>query len=167
MLLIVLGLGKYIEAFSKHQAANAVTLLGKLRGSNALLVRTSSTGKSVENDEKTRIEESQDDISNRQDAKFEQISVDLLEVGDIVRVFPGSTPPADGVIVSLEPTHFDESSLTGESRSVAKNTGDRVFVGTINKHRAVDIKVEAIDVGTMYVFHAISAIFSFKILLSG
>lgn len=138
--------GKYIEAFSKHQAANAVTLLGNLRGSKALLVSTSH----IQANEKALVE-SMDDISIQRDSKVDEIPVDLLEVGDIVRVPAGSTPPADGVIVSLEPTHFDESSLTGESRSVVKNTGDDVFVGTINKHRAVDIEVVAIDGGTMYV----------------
>ena len=78
------------------------------------------------------------------------ISVDLLEVGDIVRVPPGASPPADGTIVSLDATtEFDESSLTGESRNVSKTTGDRVFIGTINKLRLVDMRVDAIDGETM------------------
>ena len=80
---------------------------------------------------------------------MEKISVDLLEVGDIVRVPPGATPPADGTIVSLEATNFDESSLTGESRNVMKTTGDRVFAGTINNLRMIDMSVDAIEGGTM------------------
>jgi P-type E1-E2 ATPase len=78
-----------------------------------------------------------------------KISTDLLEVGDIVRIPPGATPPADGVIVSSDITYFDESSLTGESRDVAKSKGDEIFVGTINKLRVVDMRVEAIDGETM------------------
>lgn len=83
------------------------------------------------------------------------ISTDLLEVGDIVRIPPGASPPADGIIVaSLEcgnsvVTYFDESSLTGESKTVAKHEGDQIYVGTINKHRVVDMKVEAVDGETM------------------
>ena len=80
---------------------------------------------------------------------MEKISADLLEVGDIVRIPPGATPPADGTIVSSEATNFDESSLTGESRNVMKTTGDHIFVGTINKSRMVDMRVDAIEGETM------------------
>jgi len=81
----------------------------------------------------------------------EKISTDLLEVGDIVRIPPGASPPADGVIVSSgsELTYFDESSLTGESKPVAKLEGDQIFVGTINKLRVVDMRVEGVDGETM------------------
>ena len=82
-------------------------------------------------------------------ANVEKIPADLLEVGDIVRVPQGSTPPADGTIVSSDDTNFDESSLTGESRNVMKTTGDRIFVGTINKLRMVDMRVDAIEGETM------------------
>jgi P-type Cu+ transporter len=91
--------------------------------------------------------------------KVEKISVGLLEVGDIVRVPPGATPPADGTIVSLEPTNFDESSLTGESRNVMKSTGDQVFAGTINKSRMVDISVDVIEGETMQVNPSTSFLF--------
>ena len=46
-------------------------------------------------------------------------------------------------------TNFDESSLTGESRNVMKITGDHIFVGTINKLRMVDMRVDAIEGETM------------------
>jgi len=82
-------------------------------------------------------------------SRVEKISTDLLEVGDIVRIPPGASPPADGMIVSLDITYFDESSLTGESKNVAKREGDQVFVGTINKLRVVDMRVERIDGETM------------------
>ena len=84
-------------------------------------------------------------------SKVEKIPIDLLEVGDFVRVPPGATPPADGTIVSSDATNFDESSLTGESRNVLKSTGDHIFVGTINKLRMVDMRVDAIEGETMYV----------------
>lgn len=91
--------------------------------------------------------------------KVEKISVGLLEVGDIVRVPPGATPPADGTIISLEPTNFDESSLTGESRNVMKSTGDQVFAGTINKSRMVDMTVDVIEGETMQVNPSTSFLF--------
>ena len=90
-----------------------------------------------------------EDAAHPSNAKVEKIPADLLEVGDIVRVPPGATPPADGTIVSSEVTNFDESSLTGESRNVTKTTGDHIFVGTINKLRMVDMRVDAIEGETM------------------
>ena len=68
-----------------------------------------------------------------------------------MRIPPGASPPADGVIVSSdsEVTYFDESSLTGESKPVAKRKGDQIFVGTINKLRVVDMRVEGVDGETM------------------
>lgn len=80
---------------------------------------------------------------------MQKVDVNLLEVGDIVRVLLGSTPPADGVIVSSEGSAFDESSLTGESKPVKKAAGDRVFVGTINKGKVIDVKIAAIGGETM------------------
>lgn len=71
-----------------------------------------------------------------------------LEVGDIVRVRNGSSPPADGTVF-LGDTFFDESSLTGESRSVGKQVGDKVFLGTINQGRPIDIRIEMVGGQTM------------------
>jgi len=73
----------------------------------------------------------------------ERVSPDMLEVGDIVKVPNGSTPPGDGVIISGT-SKFDESSLTGESRPVYKQVGDNVYVGTINAGGVVTVKLEAI-----------------------
>ncbi|TFK31187.1 hypothetical protein BDQ12DRAFT_701635 [Crucibulum laeve] len=139
--------GRFIEAFSKHQAANAIALLDKLRGSDALLLTCEPTSSSTSSFTQGAIK--LEDAAHPSIAQLQKISVDLLEVGDIVRIPPGATPPADGTIVSLDSTNFDECSLTGESRSVMKVTGDQVFVGTINKLRMVDMRVDAIEGETM------------------
>lgn len=80
---------------------------------------------------------------------IERIDAELLEVGDIVRVQHGGSPPADGTIVSGNGGAFDESSLTGESRLVKKQVGEDVFLGTINKGAVVDVRVNAIGGETM------------------
>ena len=84
-----------------------------------------------------------------------RVSPDLLEIGDIVRVLHGSSPPADGTLVNVSDdlASFDESSLTGESKSVRKDVGDQVFVGTINRGAVVDVRVDAIGGQTMCVHH--------------
>lgn len=74
--------------------------------------------------------------------------MDHLEIGDVVRVQKGSSPPTDGTVVSGE-SSFDESSLTGEARLIKKKVGDKVFLGTINDSRALDVRVDAIGGETM------------------
>jgi P-type Cu+ transporter len=78
----------------------------------------------------------------------ERISTDLLEVGDVVKIPNGSTPPGDGVIISGTST-FDESSLTGESKPVTKQVGDTVLVGTVNTGGVVTVKLDAIGGSSM------------------
>jgi heavy metal translocating P-type ATPase len=70
----------------------------------------------------------------------EMVKVELLRVGDIVRVLPGEAMPADGVIVSGN-TSVDQSILTGESLPSDKEQGDEVFAGTINRFGTADIEV--------------------------
>lgn len=78
-----------------------------------------------------------------------QVSLDELEIRDIVRVLPGSSPPLDGVIVSSNVSSFDESVLTGESMPVSKVKGDNVFSGTICKGSAIDIQISKLGGETM------------------
>lgn len=70
------------------------------------------------------------------------ISVEALEVGDVVLVRPGTQIPADGVIVRGEST-INEASITGESIPVDKKLGANVFAGTINGQGALEIEVRA------------------------
>jgi Cu+-exporting ATPase len=60
------------------------------------------------------------------------IPVEQVQRGDVILVRPGERIPVDGEIVSGS-SAVDESMLTGESMPVAKDTGDRVVGGTINR----------------------------------
>lgn len=75
--------------------------------------------------------------------KDEMISADAIRLDDILRVLPGETIPADGVIVSGE-TSGDQSIMTGESLPVDKTVGDSVFCGTINRFGSVDIRASKV-----------------------
>ena len=88
-------------------------------------------------------------LAARPGHRIDRVSVDLLEIGDIVRVLNGSSPPCDGTIVSNVNTLFDESSLTGEAKLVRKETSDQVFLGTINKSKVVDMRIDTVDGTTM------------------
>ncbi len=63
-----------------------------------------------------------------------------IKQNDIIRVLPGESFPADGVIV-LGNTTVDQSIMTGESLPVDKAEDDEVFTGTINRFGSVDVKV--------------------------
>jgi Cu2+-exporting ATPase len=77
------------------------------------------------------------------DGQAETVSVADLRVGDVVLVRPGARVPADGEIVEGE-AELDESMITGESRPVAKNVGDRVVAGTVTTDSAIRVRVDAV-----------------------
>lgn len=72
------------------------------------------------------------------DGREEMISADEIGVGDLLRVLPGESIPADGRIVSGV-TSVDQSVMTGESLPVDKGVGEEVFCGTINRFASIDI----------------------------
>lgn len=63
-----------------------------------------------------------------------------VQTGDIIRVLPGESFPADGIIV-VGNTTVDQSIITGESLPVDKSISDEVFSGTINRFGSVDVEV--------------------------
>ncbi|MDR1489848.1 MAG: cation-translocating P-type ATPase [Desulfovibrio sp.] len=66
------------------------------------------------------------------------ISAEDVRVGDILRVHPGETIAADGVI-TLGRTAVDQSLMTGESLPVDKGINDEVFSGTVNQLGGFDM----------------------------
>ena len=74
------------------------------------------------------------------DAEVE-ISVEKLELGNIIAVHAGEIIPVDGTIVSGT-AHIDQHILTGESQPVEKDVGDHVFASTIVLSGAILVEVE-------------------------
>lgn len=134
-------IGRYLEAYSKAKTGNAVGLLGSLRPREAVLV-TSSQGSMPVGAVSEDSNEKQGGSMTPTDS--ERIDANLLEVGDVVMVPHGSSPPADGTILKGS-TSFNESSLTGEASAVTKCQGDSVFAGAINIGNAITVSIT--DVG--------------------
>lgn len=75
------------------------------------------------------------------DGPTERVAVAELAPGDVVRVKPGESIPADGCVMDGE-SRADESLLTGESRAVEKRRGDAVIGGTVNVGSPLVLRVE-------------------------
>lgn len=71
-----------------------------------------------------RLLRTQDPLARRvRGGTAQEVRADELVVGDVVDLRPGDVVPADGRLVSVESLEIDESSLTGESLPVDKQTG--------------------------------------------
>ncbi|WP_350309410.1 heavy metal translocating P-type ATPase [Corynebacterium sp. MSK073] len=77
------------------------------------------------------------------DGQAHTVPVSELAVDDIVLVRAGARAPADGTIVKGS-AEFDESMITGESRPVFRDKGERVVAGTVATDNTVRVQVEAI-----------------------
>ena len=71
------------------------------------------------------------------------VGIDELRVGDVVLVRAGGRVPADGVIIAGA-AELDESMITGESKPVAKEPGDRVVAGTVSTDSSIRVRVDAV-----------------------
>ncbi|WP_440897790.1 heavy metal translocating P-type ATPase [Amphibacillus sp. Q70] len=68
------------------------------------------------------------------------VDVNALNIGDIVQILPGDQVPTDGIIVKGIGI-IDEASITGESISQEKTTGDLVYGSTINHNSTFTMEV--------------------------
>ncbi|MBO4360544.1 MAG: cation-translocating P-type ATPase [Eubacteriaceae bacterium] len=71
------------------------------------------------------------------------ISAEAVAVGDILRVRPGESIPADGTILEGF-SSVDESIITGESVPVDKNAGDSVIGGTVNRFGSFEMRADTV-----------------------
>ena len=76
------------------------------------------------------------------DGTTRTVDISELVVGDVVLVRAGARVPADGTIIDGA-AEFDEGMITGESRPVFRDTGDKVVAGTVATDNTVRVRVEA------------------------
>jgi Cu2+-exporting ATPase len=121
LLVVIMLLGHWLEMRALGQASSALDALAALLPDDA-----------------ERIEG---------DGQVWRVALSDLVVGDTVLVRSGGRVPADGVVVDGA-AHVDESMITGESRPVRKELGDRVVAGTVATDSALRVRVEAVGEGT-------------------
>jgi Cu2+-exporting ATPase len=83
------------------------------------------------------------------DGHFVRVAARRVQVGDVLRVHPGETFTADGVL-TLGTTRVDEALLTGESRPLARRVGEVVWSGSHNLTGTVQLRVERIGAATRF-----------------
>lgn len=82
------------------------------------------------------------------DGSEEEVALELVVVGDRLRVRPGEKVPVDGVVEEGR-SALDESMVTGESMPVTKTVADTVIGGTMNQSGALVIRTDKIGRDTM------------------
>ncbi|MDB5566384.1 MAG: copper-translocating P-type ATPase [Tardiphaga sp.] len=78
----------------------------------------------------------------------EDVALDLIAVGDLLRVRPGEKIPVDGVVTEGR-SSVDESMVTGESMPVTKAEGARVIGGTVNQSGGLVLRADKVGRDTM------------------
>jgi Cu2+-exporting ATPase len=116
LLVVIMLLGHWIEMRSLAQTTSALDSLAALLPDEA--ERVTADG-------------------------VETVSPAELGVGDLVVVRPGARVPADGTIAEGSAA-FDESMITGESRTVRRESGDTVVAGTVATDSGVRVSVTAV-----------------------
>ncbi len=115
VLLFLFSLSGTLEAFAIFRTNQSIESLVQLRPREAWLVPG----------------------GNSEDKR---ISVESLQIDDVIRIRSGERFSLDGVVTEGE-TWVDEATLTGESELIHKQVGDQVFSGTINGPGSVLVRM--------------------------
>ena len=122
VIVTLVLLGQVLELRARHQTGSAI---------RALLGLAPKTARRIE-----------------ADGSEHDVPLDLVRVGDRLRVRPGEKVPTDGVVLEGA-SHVDESMLTGEPLPVAKSSGDRVTGATLNGEGALVMRAERVGAETL------------------
>ena len=104
MILVLITVGKLLEAISKGRTTRSLRALIDLSPKTATVIR---------------------------EGKEEVIDASRVQRGDVFIVRPGESIPVDGVVLDGS-SSVDESALTGESMPIDKSVGSAVSAGTVN-----------------------------------
>ncbi len=116
IVIYFIKLGRYIDGISKDKTKEAIQKLVTITPETAVI---------------------------KIDGIEKQVTLDEIKKGDIVISKPGEKIAVDGEIISGK-AHLDEAFITGESKPVMKNQGDKIIAGSINYDGYIEYKAEKI-----------------------
>lgn len=122
IIVTLVLLGQVLELRARSQTGSAIRALLNLAPKTARLVKHNSAE--------------------------EDIALEMVQVGDHLRVRPGDKIPVDGVVL-YGTSVVDESMVTGESMPVAKTSGAKVIGGTINSTGSFVMRAEKVGKETL------------------
>ncbi len=117
MIIGLVNLGQALELRARSHTSDAVERLLDLQPKTARVVK---------------------------DDKEQELPLELINQGDLIRIRPGEQIPVDALVIEGE-SYVDESMLTGEPLPAGKKVGDAVSGGTLNTSGS--LLVEAVHVG--------------------
>ena len=121
VITVLVLLGQMLEAKARNQTGQAIRGLLGLAAKTAHRVR---------------------------DGKEEEVPVDEIGIGDVLRVRPGEKVPIDGLIIEGKST-LDESMITGEPMPAEKSVNDTVIGATVNQTGSFLMRAEKVGADTL------------------
>ncbi len=122
MITVLVLLGQVLELKARSRTNNAIKLLLGLAPKTARILR--------------------------KDGKEEDISLEQVQIHDVLRVRPGEKVPVDGMVVEGS-SAVDESMVTGEPIPVEKTSGDHLIGATINGTGGLLMRAEKVGSHTL------------------
>ncbi len=116
IVIYFIKLGRYIDGISKDKTKEAIQKLVEITPNMAVI---------------------------KIDGKEKTVTLDEIHKGDIVIAKAGEKIAVDGEIIEGK-AHLDEAFITGESKPVSKEVGDKVIAGSINYDGYIEYKAERI-----------------------
>ena len=116
IVIYFIKLGRYIDGISKDKTKEAIQKLVEITPNSAVI---------------------------KIDGIEKEVTIDEISKGDIVISKPGEKIAVDGEIINGK-AHLDESFITGESKPVAKEIGNKVIAGSMNYDGYIEYKAEKI-----------------------
>jgi heavy metal translocating P-type ATPase len=121
VIITLILVGRYFEALARGRTGEAIKRLLGLQAKTARVIR---------------------------DGRELELGIEEVQRGDFVLVRPGEKIPVDGKVTEGS-SYVDESMITGEPIPAAKNIGDEVVGGTINKIGSFTFRATKIGAETL------------------